>query len=90
MNASLALTISDYVNSDIHQWSFRRVLTFCFAQVGGTAVVGTYLLVPASAAVLMPATIATFAVLPPAAVIRTAAGNFLKSLLQRQGQVQPA
>ncbi len=62
-------------------------MTGCFAQVGGTAVVGTYLLAPASAAVLMPAAIATVVALPPAAVIRSAAGTFLKSLLQRPGQV---
>jgi hypothetical protein len=71
-------------------WSLakhRQELSVCIAQVGGTAVVGTYLLAPASAAVLMPAAIATVVALPPAAVIRSAAGTFLKSILQRQGQV---
>jgi hypothetical protein len=61
---------------------------FDFAQVGGTAMIGTYLLAPATVAVLMPVAIATVVALPPAAAITTAAGTFLKSLLQRQGQVE--
>jgi hypothetical protein len=58
------------------------------AQVGGTAMAGTCLLAPASAAALMPAAVAAAVMSPPAAVGSTAAGVFLSSLLQSHTQVQ--
>ena len=64
------------------------VCNLCLSQVGGTAMAGTCLLAPASAAALMPAAIAAAMMSPPAAVGSTAAGVFLSSLLQSHMQVK--
>ena len=60
----------------------------CNVQVVGTAMAGTCLLAPASAAALMPAAVAAAVMSPPAAVGSTAAGVFLSSLLQSHIQVR--